>query len=372
MHIDTSFPGARATVLAADGPSAIRLAIPPDHNAARYRQWFSFAVTGARGKALSITIDDAKGCTWGDAFAAPYRVWASDDGGATWARTTSALDGEGALRIEHPAGGDRVCFAYYPPWNDDRLAALIQRAGRRPFARGRDVGRSVEGRPLPLLEVGRDDIAPIWIIAQQHPGEPMAGWMVEGLVDLLLDRDDGVARTARDKLGFAIVPRMNPDGVAHGNHRTNAAGLDLNRQWAVPDEKAPEVKNVRAAMHASGVAAFLDVHGDERQPYVFAQGTDGIPSRTENMAADELRFAESLMGVSKDFQTQHGYPRDKPGRAHLGIAANWVGETFKCLSLTLEMPYSDHLAFPLDEGFSPDRAKRFGRALLETLVDVVG
>src|SRR6185295_17328982 len=117
------------------------------------RQWFSFAVTGARGKALSITIEEAKACTWGDAFAAPYRVWASDDGGLTWARTTSALDGQGALRIEHPAGGDRVHFAYYPPWSDDQLEKLLARAERSTFARSREVARSTEGRPLPLLEI---------------------------------------------------------------------------------------------------------------------------------------------------------------------------------------------------------------------------
>src|SRR5689334_8099265 len=150
MHVDTSFPGARATVLETAETGAIRLGIPADNEAPRFRQWFSFAVTGCKGKALSITIDDARGCTWGDAFAAPYRVWASDDGGHAWHRTTSALDGDGRLRIEHPAKGDRVCFAYYPPWDDGRLGALLAKCAKSSFARVREVGHSVEGRPLPL------------------------------------------------------------------------------------------------------------------------------------------------------------------------------------------------------------------------------
>lgn len=30
---------------------------------------------------------------------------------------------------------------------------------------------------------------------------------------------------------------MNPDGVIHGNYRTNLAGIDLNRVWDSADSE---------------------------------------------------------------------------------------------------------------------------------------
>lgn len=35
---------------------------------------------------------------------------------------------------------------------------------------------------------------------------------------------------------------LNPDGVIHGNYRTNLAGIDLNRVWDTADKYlAPEI-----------------------------------------------------------------------------------------------------------------------------------
>lgn len=30
---------------------------------------------------------------------------------------------------------------------------------------------------------------------------------------------------------FVIIPMANPDGVIHGNSRTNIKGYDINRLW---------------------------------------------------------------------------------------------------------------------------------------------
>ena len=42
---------------------------------------------------------------------------------------------------------------------------------------------------------------------------------------------------------------MNPDGVVCGNYRSSVAGVDLNRQWILPDRKLhPEVYHTKALM----------------------------------------------------------------------------------------------------------------------------
>ena len=40
----------------------------------------------------------------------------------------------------------------------------------------------------------------------------------------------------------SVVPHVCPDGAIHGNLRSNAAGINLNREWQEPSmERSPEV-----------------------------------------------------------------------------------------------------------------------------------
>lgn len=52
----------------------------------------------------------------------------------------------------------------------------------------------------------------IWVIARQHPGESMAEWFAEGLLERLTDPHDATSRALLDKAVFYVVPNMNPGG----------------------------------------------------------------------------------------------------------------------------------------------------------------
>jgi murein tripeptide amidase MpaA len=210
----------------------------------------------------------------------------------------------------------------------------------------------------------------VWIIAHQHPGETMAAWFMEGVVHHLLDEGDPMAAALLDKAVVYLVPNMNPDGSARGNHRTNAAGRDLNREWSSPSlDASPEVFAVEKALVEGGVDLFLDVHGDESIPYVFAFGIEGVPRYSERLARLEELFMSTLARIDSDFQREHGYPLDPPGEADLRLASMYVAERFDCLSLGLEMPFKDNANRPDDAvGWSPDRCRHFGRSVLETVL----
>jgi murein tripeptide amidase MpaA len=206
----------------------------------------------------------------------------------------------------------------------------------------------------------------IWVTARQHPGETMAQWLIEGFLTRLLDEDDGTARALLENNQFYVVPNMNPDGSARGHLRTNAAGMNLNREWAEPSlEKSPEVFHVLKKMEQTGVDLFLDVHGDEALPYNFVAGTEGNPNYGERIANLEEAFKQSLMACTPEFQDTHGYPKDAPGQANLTIACNAVGHKFDCLSYTLEMPFKDNADLPDESfGWSPARCHQLGEDLL--------
>lgn len=369
MRIATDFEGARIEVIAADDPSTIRLTVPLDPHHVKFRQWFAFAIEGAARQPVSVAIENAGNCTWPRAWT-DYQVYGSHDGHA-WSRVPTKY-AAGVLSFTDTPRSDRALYAYYPPYSNARISALVERAVSAG-ARTRSLARTPGGHELSLLELGRTEPeAPaLWVIAQQHPGEHMAGHWVEGFVDALL-ADSPDARALIEGASICLVPRMNPDGVAIGAHRTNLAGLDLNRQWLAPDATAPEVAAVRAAMQARGCVFFLDVHGDETLPYVFVQGTDGVPMRTPHAAALERAFTTALTAASPDFQTARGYPKDAAGKANLRIASNWAADTFDALSFTLEMPFIDNANLPdAVNGWSIERSRRLGAALVPTLAKLL-
>lgn len=368
MRIVSELDGGNVIVHAAREVDAIRLAIRDDTNAPEFRQWFYFRVDDVMGAPLGIALD-LEGTTYPNAFE-EYDVCTSYDL-ETWFRTPSRCDGE-TLAWDLVSSEESVYFAYFAPYGAGRHAELVSSARRSPFARVRSVGRSVLGRSVDLVTIGTpgDDKRVIWVSARQHPGETMAEWFAEGLIERLLDEDDDVARTLREECVVHVVPNMNPDGSALGNLRANAAGMNLNRAWLEPDRKtSPEVLAVRAMMEKTGVDLFLDVHGDEQNPWCFLAGCEGNPSYDDRIRELENLFEQALLEGNDDFQDEYGYPRDEPGGGDLRAAANWVGERFECLSFTVEMPFKDAENHPDPEyGFDPHRARRLGSSTVDAIL----
>jgi murein tripeptide amidase MpaA len=214
----------------------------------------------------------------------------------------------------------------------------------------------------------------VWIIAQQHPGEHMAEWFMEGVIERLQQDGDAEMKKLLAVADLYLVPNMNPDGAFHGHLRTNALGQDLNRAWqSASQETSPEVLFVQQQMAKYGVDLFLDIHGDEEIPYVFAAACEGNPGYTARLEALEKHFRTHLSGLTRDFQTTHGYTRDLPGEANMTLACNAVGQQYDCLSLTLEMPFKDNDDAPNPHtGWSGKRSMQLGKDVLSSIADIVG
>jgi murein tripeptide amidase MpaA len=371
LKISSAFDSGAIEPIAADRAGDIRVNIRADSHA-EFRQWFHFRLQGAAGQDCRIRFLNAGACTYVDGWRG-YRAVASYDR-RHWFRVATDFDGTEMI-VEHVPERDSVYYAYFEPYSWERHLGLLGRVECSPLVRVRDLGSSIEGRDMTLVTVGTpgSDKRPLWIIARQHPGETMAEWFVEGLLERLVDPSDPVARALLGGANVHVVPNMNPDGSVRGNLRTNAAGANLNREWMTPSAaKSPEVLHVRAAMRETGVAAFLDVHGDEALPYVFVDGCERLPGFTPKQDALQRAFVAAFKQASPDFQDVHGYPADKDTKVNLTLASKHAGDAFGCLALTLEMPFKDNADLPDAEvGWNGERSKRLGAAALEPLLAVL-
>ena len=189
----------------------------------------------------------------------------------------------------------------------ERHHDLVASVAGHPGVEYRSLGQTLDGQEIDYFRLG-DGPLQVWLYARQHPGETMAEWWMEGALERLLDDADPVARRLREKATFHIVPNMNPDGSRRGHLRTNAVGVNLNREWHEPSpERSPEVLS-RPQRDGPDRRRFRDGRpwrrGDRRQ---FPRRLRGH-SELERGAAGRCstRFSEALVRVSPDFQTAQG------------------------------------------------------------------
>ncbi|SAK88228.1 peptidase [Caballeronia glebae] len=376
LSISSNFDAGAIEVLNADEPADIRLRIRPDSHA-DFAQWFYFRVTGARGERLVMTFENAAQCAFPEGWR-DYEAVASYDR-VNWFRVSTEYDGQ-VMKIDHTPDFDRIYYAYFEPYSEERHSEFLGAVQQMPLATLTELGSTVQGRPMSVLSLGIpdfDDAEPkkkIWIIARQHPGETMAEWFVEGLVKRLAGFGDWVgdpvARALFERAIFHIVPNMNPDGSALGNLRTNAAGANLNREWMEPSaQRSPEVLAVREAIEETGCDLFFDIHGDEAIPYVFVAGSEMLPGFTEQQAKEQKAFVDFFKQASPDFQDVHGYESSKYQTDALKLASKYIGNEYKCLSLTLEMPFKDNANLPDESvGGNGARSAALGASMLQAIL----
>jgi murein tripeptide amidase MpaA len=368
IDINAGFDSGNIRLIGIDG-DRVDLEIVKDHLSDFY-QWFHFRVAGAKGRTLTFRLLNAGGAAY--AFGWPgYRArWSADR--EAW-RTTDTSYADGVLSFVHAIDTDVVWFAYFAPYSMERHHDLVSRMALTPGVRHKALGTTLDGQPIDCLTLGTG-ARQVWLYARQHPGETMAEWWMEGALEKLTDPEDATAKLLREKATFHIVPNMNPDGSRRGHLRTNAAGINLNREWHTPSmEKSPEVFVVRAAMDETGVDFAMDVHGDEAIPANFLAGFEGIPSWTDALGEKFYDYARALAETTPEFQLDLGYEKSAPGKANLSMSTNQLAERFGAVSMTLEMPFKDHeVNADAEFAWSPARCKGLAHACLETLAGMIG
>eukprot|EP00516_Mucochytrium_quahogii_P011400 CAMPEP_0203787624 /NCGR_PEP_ID=MMETSP0100_2-20121128/2352_1 /ASSEMBLY_ACC=CAM_ASM_000210 /TAXON_ID=96639 /ORGANISM=" , Strain NY0313808BC1" /LENGTH=842 /DNA_ID=CAMNT_0050690191 /DNA_START=146 /DNA_END=2674 /DNA_ORIENTATION=- len=221
---------------------------------------------------------------------------------------------------------DRVFMAYCFPYTYSNLVRDLEQLESYNFVRQETLCKTMGGTDCPLLTItnfdfGEDGRPYVFLSARVHPGETNASYTMRGALRFLCSNEPAAVKL-RDRVIFKIVPMLNPDGVIHGNHRSNLAGLDLNRQWSDPcKDKSPTVFHLKALMRDKDVKLFVDMHGHSRMDGIFLYGcedckTFGVPEQVFPHLVDRVASPQV-------FSLDHCTYRVTKGKVNCARVAVW-------------------------------------------------
>lgn len=179
----------------------------------------------------------------------------SVDDGATYARlspesTPVVEDGVHRFTMTVPPGVTSFRLAKYFPYTATHHRQWHARTIADPRVSVDVLGYSVEGRAILVYTITDTTVPPdgkrgVWVHGGVHPAENTAYFMVDGFTNWLLG-DDPQAGALRRATIVNLVAMPNPDGVWHGNYRTNVRSVNLEREYAPPwDSQVPEARAIR-------------------------------------------------------------------------------------------------------------------------------
>jgi hypothetical protein len=148
---------------------------------------------------------------------------------STWtALQTTTLPDKG-LFIDFVMSGESVYVARLPVYTTTHLGNLLERLSNQSDIKVIPVGRTVENRPLEIIQLGNPNAEfQVILRARAHPWEPGGNWVLEGFIDEFMHQ---TSKAFRENFCFYIMPMANKDGVVRGLTRFNTAGMDINRNW---------------------------------------------------------------------------------------------------------------------------------------------
>jgi len=110
---------------------------------------------------------------------------------------------------------------------------------RRDFVSFKKIGKTVLKRPFMVIDINKNETKEkptIVLITRQHPPEVTGYFAFQSFLSTILQESD-LSSKFLNRYRILAFPLMNPDGVDLGHWRHNSGGVDLNRDWAVYNQK---------------------------------------------------------------------------------------------------------------------------------------
>ena len=261
----------------------------------RQATWYYFRMDHVVGKDLTITLTDFVGEYHdkpGASPAGPDIIPVFSNDGHTWHHFPSTQwdSQKKEITLKFRPERDSIWIAHIPPYTTQDLHRLLADLQDRPTALLETIGRTAQGRDIPMVTVTNPDVEDankkvVWLQARQHAWEAGTSYVMEGALRFITS-DDPAARDLRDKVVFVFTPMVDLDGCATGQVRSNANGYDVNQHWKQVDLRHPEflrlmpeiwyTKKAILARGATGhgIDLMVNMHNTETAEYMDTEVND--------------------------------------------------------------------------------------------------
>ncbi|MGE0493758.1 MAG: M14 family murein peptide amidase A [Vulcanimicrobiota bacterium] len=192
-----------------------------------------------------------------------------------------------------------------------------------------ELGRSVEGRPIPSWRVGRGPET-VWLLAGFHGDEPESTRLLQRFLEELKSQ---LPWTRSQRV--IIVPMVNPDGL-HLGQRVNANGVDLNRNYPAKNwtgkKETPDTWGGPNAASEPETQAVLELYANLPPSRIVSIH---LPFKTVNFDGPAAELAKAMA-------VHNGYPISEDiGYPTPGSFGTYMGRERNIPTITLELPESD-------------------------------
>lgn len=212
---------------------------------------------------------------------------------------------------------DFVFVAYSYPYTFNDVIYSINEAQEKCLENDlvhfecRELVRSLEDRPLHMLTICSkkaliDQKPVVFLTGRVHSGESPSSYMIQGIIDKLMDFGDPQTEILLNSYVFKIIPMLNPDGVSRGSWKFDTLGQNLNNFYKDPQRDVhPTIwatKNAVVQEHVSGkLKMYVDFHArcSKRGAFILDNTISEPAEKYESMMIPKLM---SLNCVNFDFR----------------------------------------------------------------------
>lgn len=198
------------------------ITLVPENTPINSSPWYAFKIQAEQTTDITITMK-----VRGDKHRYPPKISTDDK---SWQLQPYKLKGE-RLIMKVKASPKEVTIAAQEIINNQYYVDWATKLTANNAFTHTILGASTQGRPIYKIESRHED-ADEWVVilGRQHPPEVTGALALFPFVDTLLSSSELSSYFLR-KYNVLVIPNINPDGVHAGNWRSNANGLDLNRDW---------------------------------------------------------------------------------------------------------------------------------------------
>jgi hypothetical protein len=298
------------------------ITIKPENTPINPSPWYAFKVVADQPQKVTVTIKIAgkRENRYLPKISHDMKIWHKH--AHQYRGKRLEINVNASQKALYIAGQEVINNQYYVDWAEklQQTSAVKQSV----------LGKSLQGRSIYKIESHSDSKEWLVILGRLHPPEVTGALALFPFVETLLANNQ-FADSFRERYNLLIIPNLNPDGVAMGNWRHNANGVDLNRDWI--SFKQPETKQVHQYLQslvADGqkIKFAVDFHSTQHDVFYTMPVDYGVENRY---------FVKHWLGALDKAMPNFDVIQKPGNRPNNGVSKQYFADNYQVHAITYEM-----------------------------------